>query len=127
MFVPHKEKVFSGSVAVNAHSMYWINFTVDPRMKHVHIAGHFQAYGSRENDIEALVCSEEDFINFKNGHQTQPLYDSVGKITVGNIVADIPDGGGEYVLVFNNAFSQVSGKTVTGEVSLDFDTIGPKM
>jgi hypothetical protein len=105
--IPHEQKLFSGSIAVNAHSMYWINFTVDPRMKNALVSGHFQAFGGRQNDIQTVVCSEEDFINFKNGHQARAFYNS-GKTTVGDIntALPIPDGGGRYVLAFSNAFSR---------------------
>ncbi|HEY3939273.1 MAG TPA: zinc-ribbon domain-containing protein [Bryobacteraceae bacterium] len=119
--VPHKQKLFSGSIAVNAHSMYWVNFTVDPRMKDVHVSGHFQAYGGRENDIQTVICSAEDFINFKNGHQAQVFFNS-GKTTMGDINAQIPATSGTYVLAFNNSFSPLSGKTVNGEVTLNYDT-----
>jgi hypothetical protein len=82
--VPHAQKLFSGSIAVNPHSMYWVGFTVDPRMKNVIVSGHFQAYGGTANDTQTVICSEEDFINFRNGHQTQVFYNS-GKTTAGNV------------------------------------------
>ena len=119
--VPHEEKLFSGSIAINAHSMHFINFTVHPQMKNVHMSGHFQAYGGRRNDVQVIICSNDDFINFRNGHQAQSFYNS-NKITVGDIDVSIPPIAGDYVLAFNNTFSIVSGKTVNGEVSLSYDT-----
>jgi hypothetical protein len=123
--IHHEQKLFSGSIAVNAHSMYWINFSVEPRMRNALVSGHFQAFGGRQNDIQTVVCSDEDFINFKNGHQARAFYNS-GKTTVGDINAalPIPGGGGRYVLAFSNAFSPFSGKTVNGEVTLNYDTLG---
>lgn len=103
--------------------MYWVGFTVDPRMKNVVVAGHFQAYGGTANDIQTVICSEEDFINFRNGHQTRVFYNS-GKTTVGDISAPMPNTGGKYILAFSNGFSVFSGKTVNGEVTLNFDTLG---
>jgi hypothetical protein len=46
-----------------------------------------------------------------------------GKTTVGDINATIPDGGGNYVLAFNNSFSMLSGKTVNGEVTLGYEIL----
>jgi len=119
----HDKKLFSGSIAVNAHSMYWVTFTLTPSMQKIRVTGHFQTYGGRQNDIQAVICSDEDFINFRNGHQAQVVYDS-GKTTVGDINTTIPDGGGKYVLAFNNSFSMLSGKTVNGEVTLGYEILG---
>jgi hypothetical protein len=118
----HDKKLFSGSIAVNAHSMYWVAFTITPTMQKIRVTGHFQTYGGRQNDIQAVICSDEDFINFRNAHQAHVVYDS-GKTTVGDINATIPDGGGNYVLAFNNSFSMLSGKTVNGEVTLGYEIL----
>ncbi len=92
-------------------------------MRDVHVSGHLQAYGGRQNDIQALICSYEDFINFRNGHQAQAFYNS-GKTTITDISATLPNTGGKYVFVLNNNFSLLSGKTVTGEVLLNYNTVG---
>jgi len=117
----HERKLLTGSIAVNPHSFQWVAFAVDPRMNNVHVTGHFQAYGGRQNDIQTVICTEEDFINFKNGHQSRVFYDS-NKTTVGDINAVLPNVGGKYMLVFSNAFSVLSAKTVSGEISLSYDS-----
>jgi hypothetical protein len=119
----HEQKLVSGSIAVNAHSMYWVNFTIAPQMHKARVTGHFQTFGGRLNDIQAVICSEDDFTNFRNGHQAQVFYDS-NKTTVGRINATLPDAPGRYVLAFNNSFSPLSGKTINGEVTLGFETLG---
>jgi hypothetical protein len=117
----HEQKLLTGSIAVNPRSYQWVAFTVDPRMKNVRVGGHFQAYGGTRNDIQTVICTEEDFINFRNGHQARVFYDS-NKTTVGDINAVLPNVGGRYVLGFNNAFSILSAKTVSGEISLNYDS-----
>jgi len=119
--IPHEQTVFSGSVAVNPHNMYFFIFTVKARMKKVRLSGKFQAVGGTRNDVQAVVCSEEDFVNFRNGHQVPVFYNS-GKATVGDIDASLPEGEGKYVLAFSNAFSPLSGKTVNGEAVLHYET-----
>jgi hypothetical protein len=94
---------------------------VDARIKNARVTGHFQAFGGMQNDIQAVVCSEEDYVNFRNGQQARVFYNS-GKITVGDINVPLPEGDGKYVLVFSNAFSVLSGKTVTGEAVFHYDT-----
>ena len=75
------------------------------------------------NDVQVILCSNDDFINFRNGHQARSFYNS-NKITVGDIDVAMPSVDGDYVLVFNNIFSIVSGKTVNGEVNLSYETSG---
>ena len=122
--VHQEQKLFSGSIAVNATSMYWVAFTLTPHMLPAHVTGHVQAYGGGHNDIQAVICSEQEFINFQNGHSARVFYDS-GKTTVADINVTFPDRGkiGRYVLVFNNRFSTISAKTVNGEITINYDIV----
>ena len=85
-------------------------------MKDVKVEGSFQASGGSGNDIEALILSEMDFINWSNGHQVSPVYYS-GKITIADIDAPITQSG-EYRLVVSNMFSVISSKNVSAQVAL---------
>jgi hypothetical protein len=91
-------------------------------MRNVHVDGHFQAFGGMQNDIQAVICSDQEFLNFRNGHQAKVFYNS-GKTTVADISASLPGSDGRYMLAFNNNFSLLSGKTVSGEITLGYDTV----
>jgi hypothetical protein len=109
--------LLNGTITVQAGGYYDVQFTVDTNiMKDVKVEGSFQASGGSGNDIEALVLSEMDFINWSNGHQVSPVYYS-GKITIADIDAPITQSG-EYRLVFANMFSVISSKNVSAQVAL---------
>ena|ERR1035438_1727198 len=116
---PKSVSLFSGSVAVNAGRIHYITFPTDPEhMGTIHITGRFSTTGGMKNDIQAVLCTEDEFQNFSNGNAFRSYYNS-GKTTVGTIDVRIPPAG-RYVLAFSNKFSLLSGKTVTGEVTMEY-------
>jgi len=66
---PKSVSLFSGSVAVNAGRIHFITFPTDPdHMGTIHISGRFSATGGMKNDIQAVLCTEDEFQNFSNGN-----------------------------------------------------------
>jgi hypothetical protein len=109
--------VVNGSVAVPALGYAFYTVRVDrSAMNNAMIVGHVEATGGTGNDIEVLVGTESDFTNWENGHAASPIYDS-GKVTAADVRASLPESG-TYVVVFSNAFSTFTPKTVTGSLRL---------
>jgi hypothetical protein len=98
---------------VKAGTLYYFSFTVDGSAR---VTGRFQASGGSGNDIEAVIMDADSFENWKNGHQSHAYYQS-GKITIGNIDLAISRPG-IYYLAFNNRFSLLSDKAITGSIKL---------
>ncbi len=87
-------------------------------MSNVRVTGRFTASGGFGNDIAAILTTEDDFENWKNGHPARALY-STGKTTVGNINVTITTPG-TYYLAFSNAFSAFTEKNVSAEIELHY-------
>jgi len=79
--------------------------------KSVRIEGRFTAMGGGKNDIEVYLLDKDAFTNWSNGNSGNAYYNS-GRATVGNISVVLPDGFGEYFLIFNNRFSVLTPKAV---------------
>src|SRR5262245_17824180 len=77
----HRASILDGSVAVQAAGYVSYPIKVDASvMLNPRVMGHVQATGGTGNDIEVVVLSETQFINWKNGHKGGSLYTS-GQIT----------------------------------------------
>ena len=118
-YVTQSTTVFSGSAAVNPSSYYYITFNVPSNAINVQLSINLEASGGSGNDIRLYVMSYTDFINWQNGHTVSPYY-STGQETAFNTVVNLPNGGGTYVVVFDNTFSIFSSKTVTGTITLTY-------
>jgi len=119
VYVPRAEKLTSGQVTVRAREVYSVRFKVDTStMNDVRVVGSFRASGGSGNDIEAAIADEDNFENWKNGHEARGPYSS-GKTTVGSIDVPIPVSG-TYFLGFSNRFSAVSAKFVYADIELRY-------
>lgn len=99
-------------------------FTVDlATMKNPRVTGRFNASGGSGNDVQVVLASEDDYTNWKNGHEAKVLYGS-GKITVGQLDVAIPSSG-TYYLAFSNTFSAMSAKTVLADIKLTYAQLRP--
>jgi len=107
----HTENISDSTLTVNATGFSSFKVVVPPGASNVHLQGSFGANGGFGNDIEVYVLSEQDFINWDNGHASKALYNS-GKVTVGTLDVVLPDNTGTYYLVFNNKFSLLTRKGV---------------
>lgn len=117
--VPKTEPLASGQFLVRAGGIWYKTITVDTtRMSNVRVTGRFTASGGFGNDIAAILTTQDDFENWKNGHPAQALY-ATGKTTVGNINVTITTPG-TYYLAFSNTFSAFTEKTVSAEIDLHY-------
>jgi hypothetical protein len=115
-FAPSSQKLFSGSLEIGARQIRWVNFTVPQNGRDAQINGAFRAFGGQGNDIVVIVTNDLEFENWKNGNVARLLYNS-GKVTNG-VVAVQGLAPGQYVLAFENRFSALSRKQVTGDITL---------
>ena len=86
------------------------------------IIGHFQAIGGLGNDIEALVARQDQCVAWIRGQSTEVLYSS-GRVTSGRIDVTVPEAG-SYCVAFSNAFSLVSAKHVSADITLHDGRLG---
>jgi hypothetical protein len=97
--------LFDGSVQVGPGKKHMFSFTTHSSFRNARIAGSVQARGGTGNDIRVLVFKGQSAI-----------YDSGQRRSV-VLSVDFSDPG-QYTLVFDNGFSLVSPKVVSGRISL---------
>ena len=85
----------------------------------VYLRGNFTARGGMDDDIEARVFSDDEFMNWQNGQSAETLYSS-GKVTVGKFDINLPSGSGTYYLVFDNTSSLFTQKSVRLNATLSY-------
>ena len=112
------ESIVNSMIRVPPGQFVYYAFSAPSGASNVSVSGTFTAGGGSGNDIKVAILDEQNFINYRNGHQASAYYSS-GQETVGNINADVPAGQTMY-LVYDNAFSVVSSKEVTTNVILTF-------
>jgi hypothetical protein len=110
---PRTEPITPTNFNVPAGTMQYFSFMVGGDAR---VTGRFQASGGRGNDIEAVIMEADNFENWKNGHQSRVYYQS-GRATIGTVNLVIPHPG-TYYFVFNNRFSLLSNKAITGSINL---------
>jgi pre-peptidase len=117
-FLPHTDTIIDSAFTVSAMSSKYYGFEVPTGATGIRVDGHFAATGGTGNDIQVLVLSEDDFVNWQNGHPASACYDS-GKVTQSTITATLP-GPGTYYLVFSNTFSLLTPKAVQARASVHY-------
>lgn len=78
----------------------------------------YSATGGSGNDIEVYVLTDDEFVNWQNGHST-PTYYNTGRVTQSSINAALPNGG-SYNPVLNNRFSLPTSKAVAASVNVSY-------
>ncbi|MGC8622315.1 MAG: emp24/gp25L/p24 family protein [Caldisphaera sp.] len=119
-YVTQTVTIFSGSAAVNPGSYYAISFSVPSNAINVQLSGSLTASGGSGNDVRVYVMDSTNYINWQNGHSASAYY-TTGQETAFNINVGLPDGAGTYYVVFDNTFSIISSKTVTGTITLTYE------
>ena len=109
----------SGALAVAQRHRSYYKMEVPAYATKVRLQGHFAATGGLGNDIIVSVMTEDGFINEGNRHGHDALWDS-DKVTVGDVGLDLPNGAGNYYLVFDNRFSFFSAKAVQQNIVLSY-------
>ena len=118
----HKLSMPKGAFTVRQLSTSNYRFVVPAGASDVTMKGHFTATGGSGNDIDVVVVSEDEFVNWQNGHlPTHPLYSS-GKVTQNSINLTLPADAATYYVVFNNKFSLISPKAVEANIDVTFYT-----
>jgi hypothetical protein len=80
------------------------------------VEGHISASGGTGNDIQVLIFTDSQFLNWKNGHEVTPIYNS-GQVTAADVHALLPDPG-TYHVILSNKFSALTPKTVEGSLRM---------
>src|SRR5437870_2074040 len=85
--------ILNGSKVVQALSYEgWdikpdFNLMADPTVE-----GHVTASGGMGNDIQVLIFTDSQFLNWRNGHEVTPVYNS-GQVTADDVHAVLPGPG----------------------------------
>jgi hypothetical protein len=109
--------IFNGSKVVQALSYEgWdlkpdFNLMADPTVE-----GNVTASGGAGNDIQVLIFTDSQFLNWTNGHEVTPIYNS-GQVTADDVHAVLP-GPGVYHVILSNKFSAFTPKTVEGTLRM---------
>jgi zinc-ribbon domain len=98
------QTVSNSALLIKATGNSHFKLDVPPGADNVHLWGDFIARGGMDDDIEAWVFSDEEFMNWQNGQSAETLYNS-GKITAGRFDIKLPSDNGTYYLVFDNTSS----------------------
>jgi hypothetical protein len=117
----HTEATGDKAFTVNAGGVYYYKFEVPAGAYNVSFKGHFSATGGSGNDIEAYLLTEDDLVNWENGHSVKTLYNS-GRVTQESVNLALPSDAAKYRLVFNNKFSLLTPKAVQADVTLSYYT-----
>jgi len=122
---PSSAVLLQGSISVNGSSYGSVRFDVPNVASNVVVSGTFTASGAPGNDIRVYILTYSDYLNWLNGEQVNPIYDS-GQVTSQSVSVPLPSSdnpllaGTPYVLVFDNNFSTV-GKVVVGQITMTYD------
>lgn len=117
----HTQTTGDKAFTVNAGGSYFYKFEVPAGAYNVNLKGHFSATGGTGNDIEAYLLTEDELVNWQNGHTVKTLYNS-GRVTQETVNVALPADGGKYCLVFNNKFSFLTPKAVQTNIALTYYT-----
>jgi hypothetical protein len=110
---------FNKAITIRAVSFFYVPFTLPAGSSNAKLQGHFAATGGSGNDVEVFLLNEDAFTNWKNGHQTNAIYNS-GKVTQDSPNVNLPTDAGTYYLVFNNKFSLVTPKAVEANLTFTY-------
>jgi hypothetical protein len=106
----HTKSTGDKAFTVSAGGTSYITFAVPAGAYDITLKGHFSATGGLANDIEAFLLTEDDRVNWENGHTVNTLYKS-GAVTQETLNLVLPNGG-KYCFVFNNKISPFTPKAV---------------
>ena len=130
----HDDPVLGTPFSVSAHNLRYYKFSLPEGSVNVSIIGHFSATPDAkapkakedgDSDIEVYVLSEPAFAVWQNGYATSSVYES-GRVSKGDIQAELPAGAGVYYLIFSNKFSAKTSKSVDANVVLRYKSWVPE-
>ncbi len=132
----HDQTILDTPFSVSPHSFRFYKFDLPEGSVHVSIIGQFATTADKkaikpqsktdqpDNDIEVYVLSEPAFAVWQNGYATSSVYES-GRVSKGEMQAELPTGAGVYYLVFSNKFTTKNAKSVNSTVLLRYKSWVP--
>ena len=113
--------IAKGSFVVDRSEPLAIRFTVSPNQVRdtAVVGGEFSSFSPIGNTIEVFLFDEDNYKNWRNRDEAQPLFQS-RKSAEGEIRAAILEPGA-YYLVFKNDVSFAESKTVNVDVKLEYE------
>ncbi len=134
----HDQAILETPFSVTAHNFRYYKFSLPEGSMNVSIVGQFTSAAEKkagtakpanadgdDNDVEVYVLSEPAFAVWQNGYATSAVYES-GRVSQGNMQADLPAGAGVYYLIFSNKFSTKTVKDVNATVLLRYKSWLPE-
>jgi len=130
----HDHTILDNPFTVGAHTFRYYKFALPEGSVNVTMMGQFTASADSrgvtrkdgqvgdkgsDNTVEVYVLSEPAFTVWQNGFATSAVYES-GRVSEGNVQAELPAGAGIYYLVFSNKFSPKSAKSINANVLLRY-------
>lgn len=133
----HDQTILETPFAVSAHNFRYYKFTLPEGSVHVSIVGQFASTsadtkpvkpkakpGDSDGDIEVYVLSEPAFAVWQNGYATSSVYES-GRVSKGEMQAELPAGAGVYYLVFSNKYAAKESKNINATILLRYKSWVP--
>lgn len=130
----HDQAIIDTPFTVSVHSFRYYKFSLPEGSVNVSIVGQFSTTADKkpaaskgadgDHDIEVYVLSEPAFVVWQNGYATSSVYES-GRVTKGEMQAELPAGAGIYYLVFSNKFAPKSPKNMDATVVLRYKSWVP--
>jgi hypothetical protein len=117
--ITHTQTVTNQTWNTTAGGYSWWDFTA---VSGATLTGSFTAVGGIGNDIFVLVLDDNELASFRAGKSTPTLYNS-GQVSKGNIQVTFANAG-NYHLVLDNTFDRVTGRIVTINAILTWQTPG---
>lgn len=128
----HDQAIVDVPFSLSPHNFRYYKFTLPEAATNVAIVGDFTVVpesGQRksgrrpqapaEDGIEVYVLSDSSFAIWQTGYATSPVFAS-GRVSQGNLAADLPAGAGVYYLIFSNKFGSSTGKKVDATIVLHY-------
>lgn len=102
---------------VAAHASKDCVIIVPAKMEGAKIEGRFRATGGPHNSIEVWVLDDDAFVNWRNHHHVNALYNS-HRVTQATVDVPLPHPG-KYHVIFNNDFSVLTPKAIEAQFVLE--------
>lgn len=111
--------ILNGSIEIPPLHFEYYNLTIAPQYVNTFITGNFSITGTgSDNSARVFVFNSTNFQIFQaNGTIKNPIYTS-GSVSSGTLDIQLPRGGGQYVLLFDNTFDSATPKTLVSKLNL---------
>ena len=109
--------IIDGTFQVENYDYESYEISTGSTVVNARLVGYFDTIGGGANDIRVYIMDEYAFVNWKNGHAIETIFDS-GQVTTGYM--NVPIAQGKFYVVFDNTFSSET-KNSTANISLKYD------